>query len=85
MLWKMYNGKFEVVSVVIESRRNMTIDVKFEANVMKCSICSYFGCSKSLTYINGIPLAKLGCLIDKALSTNSRGEQFVPMEMPLIY
>ena len=34
-VWKIYNGKIEVISFVIESGRKMTIGVKFEVNVKK--------------------------------------------------
>jgi hypothetical protein len=35
-VWKICNGKMEVVSFVIESGRKLAIGVKSEVNVKKC-------------------------------------------------
>ena len=34
-VWKIYNGKIEITSFVMESLRKLTIDVKVEINVKK--------------------------------------------------
>jgi hypothetical protein len=46
-VWKIYNGKIEVISFVIESGRKMTIGVKFEVNVKKGIMKLFMVCCSS--------------------------------------
>ena len=65
---KIYNGKIEVVSFVIDPGWKITIGVKFKINSRNQTFFVVSLISSSIPYINGIQLAKFVIFLDRTLS-----------------
>jgi hypothetical protein len=68
-VWKICNGKIEIVCFVIKAGRNLTMVVKVEVNMSRNetdkTVAIFLYLKFFLCYINGIQFANFRLLIDR--------------------